>query len=297
MCTVSHITQTDIPDELKQTREEIMQAYTSRSPIFTPTNKSMATLQKRGGSQCTMLKKSSIIQVSPSFVNFENKSLASTQLLKMDKMIQRKLGRLSRDLSCAFETPHKNQDFNTSPSVTVFPGIENHTNKTISNYCTNISQETITNNIISNSQKILKCHLKTIYKTTQIPENPVEIEEMRQRLNEIIEKNVSTSFSLKSPKNHEPESRLPFSSLGLPTNRKQVELLDNWLKSSIKQINENSEISKSQKVDQLFTIHQFAFLEIVRQISVQCVERGDFLQRLINQYSELIFKYFFNMEL
>ena len=84
------------------------------------------------------------------------------------------------------------------------------------------------------------------------------------------------------------DSRSPFLSLGLPPSRKQVDMLDNWLNKILLDIEKSKGISKKEKCEQRITMHQFCILEIIRQVSVHCMERGSFLQKIINRYSELI---------
>jgi hypothetical protein len=85
---------------------------------------------------------------------------------------------------------------------------------------------------------------------------------------------------------HKIGGKEPFLTLGLPPSRKQVEQLDTWIQA----ISNNIQHSQSEplRTNQLLTIYQFGLLEVIRQISAQCVERGELLQRLINKYTELI---------
>lgn len=84
------------------------------------------------------------------------------------------------------------------------------------------------------------------------------------------------------------KGRIPLFDLGIPTNRKQVQMLDMWLKNMIKKIEKNMELGHEQKIGKLMTIHNFALLEVNRQVSVQCLERGEFLQKVFDSYIELM---------
>ncbi len=76
--------------------------------------------------------------------------------------------------------------------------------------------------------------------------------------------------------------------LGLPTSRRQVEVIDQWLREMSAQLEAGRSSSRRDTNESLLTIHQFALLEVIRQTGVQCFERGDFLRRVLNRYTELI---------
>jgi hypothetical protein len=78
-------------------------------------------------------------------------------------------------------------------------------------------------------------------------------------------------------------TRVPCEKLGLPVSRRQVRILAGWLEDMCSQV-ESACGDAHDTVDKLLTIHRFAVLELLRQVSVQCVERGELLQRSIESY-------------
>lgn len=78
------------------------------------------------------------------------------------------------------------------------------------------------------------------------------------------------------------------SAYGLPAGRKDVMLLEEWLDNmeqqlSIFQVNELIKDFSAKKL-----VYNTCFQEIVRQVSVHCVERGLFMQRVWNNYIGLL---------
>lgn len=84
--------------------------------------------------------------------------------------------------------------------------------------------------------------------------------------------------------------RMPLENLGVPGNRRQVELLELWLKDRSNSIDADRTMGINEKEEKLQTTYQFALLELNRQVSLECVERGHLLQTLIDQYTGLIKK-------
>lgn len=85
--------------------------------------------------------------------------------------------------------------------------------------------------------------------------------------------------------------RYPLQNLGALTSRKEVELLDSWLNNSCEKIANNPTEDKYELMEKLITIYGLAFTELYRQVSVQCIERGDLMRRIMDQYIVLINKY------
>lgn len=89
------------------------------------------------------------------------------------------------------------------------------------------------------------------------------------------------------------QSRIAPSTLGIPSSRRQVELLSQWLKKITGIAESDTKISESEKTNRIMTAHKFALLEINRQVSVQCLERGNLLKEITDTYFSLVAKYFF----
>lgn len=69
-------------------------------------------------------------------------------------------------------------------------------------------------------------------------------------------------------------------------------MLDCWLISTCEKILKEENTEKIDKIDKLLTTNQFALTELYRQISVQCVERGDMMRKVMDNYIDLTIKYY-----
>ena len=52
-------------------------------------------------------------------------------------------------------------------------------------------------------------------------------------------------------------------------------------------------LNDQDKTEKLLASYKFALLEINRQISVQCLERGNLLKEIIDSYIELLYRQFY----
>ena len=86
------------------------------------------------------------------------------------------------------------------------------------------------------------------------------------------------------------KARTQLSSLGVPSNRRQAELLFNGIKETSEKISSNKSIKEAERIDQLITAYKFVILEINRQISIECIERGNILNQIIDVYINLILR-------
>lgn len=86
-------------------------------------------------------------------------------------------------------------------------------------------------------------------------------------------------------------SRSPFLNLGVPSNRKQVKVLEKWIQHMCGEIDSDESLNELGRNRKLRTIFRFSFLEIVRQVSVQCIERGELLNNVLQKFIELTIKY------
>ena len=70
--------------------------------------------------------------------------------------------------------------------------------------------------------------------------------------------------------------------LGLPTARQEVEVLIGWLENMTKIYLIDDGLSVEERVRRAQLIYTACFREVVRQVSVQCIERGILIQRIWN---------------
>ena len=75
--------------------------------------------------------------------------------------------------------------------------------------------------------------------------------------------------------------------LGMPSGRKEVEILIAWLENMSSVYLEEDGISSDEKVRRAQVIYTACFKEVVRQVSVQCIERGILIQRIWNASVDL----------
>ncbi len=83
------------------------------------------------------------------------------------------------------------------------------------------------------------------------------------------------------------EQKLP---LGVPSSRNDAVVLRRWLDSMRTKISEQYEAGQDEgtRFELTQSVYYICFREIVRQVSVQCVERGEMIWRLWQAYLELI---------
>eukprot|EP01022_Parablepharisma_sp_SALTPOND_P028339 TRINITY_DN70820_c1_g1_i1.p1 TRINITY_DN70820_c1_g1~~TRINITY_DN70820_c1_g1_i1.p1 ORF type:complete len:639 (+),score=76.76 TRINITY_DN70820_c1_g1_i1:4719-6635(+) len=81
---------------------------------------------------------------------------------------------------------------------------------------------------------------------------------------------------------------MPPAALGVPSSRRQVELLAQWIKAMTEHTFIDKNITESERTERLIIAYKFALLEINRQVSVQCLERGELLKDIIDNYISLI---------
>lgn len=77
---------------------------------------------------------------------------------------------------------------------------------------------------------------------------------------------------------------------GGPSNRKEAQLLSNWLNYMLHKNLANQEQSKAELIDSAQVVYTTCLKEIFRQVSVHCVERGELLQRVWKAYFLIMVK-------
>lgn len=152
-------------------------------------------------------------------------------------------------------------------------------------------------------------HLISIYGNAEIMRNPRLLEEETERLRKSIShtcvnprivmeyNNPMSDRATRRPQKSvffpEEESpiRVPPSTLGVPSNRRQAEMLTEWLKATIENVDADEGLSEDEAVERLLTANRFALLEVNRQVSVQCVERGNLMKQIVDNYMSLGSRY------
>lgn len=103
-------------------------------------------------------------------------------------------------------------------------------------------------------------------------------------------------------KQHSPEGRNIFKlnenekttfsyMLETVSSRKQVENLNAWMKKMCSEI-ENEKLENKPRAEKLLTINKFVCLELLRQVSIQCGDRGALLRKVIDNSVDLTVLYF-----
>lgn len=124
---------------------------------------------------------------------------------------------------------------------------------------------------------LIQAYMSSIYNTRE-KEKTMRPSKIRRSSSEIgnkhfkIEKGVEDETVLKNGVD-----------LGAPSNRREAELLGRWLDLMLdKYVNTKTEFSDDQRVRAAQLIYTFTLKELVRQVSVHCVERGNLIERILN---------------
>jgi hypothetical protein len=85
-----------------------------------------------------------------------------------------------------------------------------------------------------------------------------------------------------SPKSeiYQTNPRQSLLSVGRPAGRRECILLSEWIDNKISSLPSHEKLSVSK------LIYDFSLLEIIRQVSINCSERGDLLRKLIELVKE-----------
>lgn len=82
-------------------------------------------------------------------------------------------------------------------------------------------------------------------------------------------------------------SQLPNALKDAPSGRAEVLILSNWLKSNVEQIKNQLKLSLTEKLHRTDEIYSLALNELIRQISCECLERGELFMKLWKNYMAL----------
>lgn len=83
------------------------------------------------------------------------------------------------------------------------------------------------------------------------------------------------------------DREFPTANLGVPSNRRQVFILDRWYEEMCENLKEQKMEDHKQEIEQLMMINRFAFLELVRQIGINCSERAVLLKKVVSDFISL----------
>ena len=67
-------------------------------------------------------------------------------------------------------------------------------------------------------------------------------------------------------------------------------MLLNWIQHWREKIHSDETMDELMRSTKLRTIYRFSFLEIIRQVSVHCIERGELLHDVLQKYIDLSLK-------
>ena len=146
----------------------------------------------------------------------------------------------------------------------------------------------------ANVYKMMERDFLTIYKNREILSNARAIEQGSLKLLEKFKKIRQTDQTPKmNQSDFNPEEQFnEFSqSLGALSSRKQVETLSVWLDYVNDKVQHES-TDKQERFEKLMTTQKFVIMELVRQVTIQCAERGELLKKVIDQYGGLIASYY-----
>jgi hypothetical protein len=124
---------------------------------------------------------------------------------------------------------------------------------------------------------LIQAHMNSIYNTRE-KEKTMRPSRIKRSSSEI------GNNQFKAEKGVEDETELKNGvDLGAPSNRREAELLGKWLDLMLdKYVNTKTELSDDQRVRAAQLIYTFTLKELVRQVSVHCVERGNLIERILN---------------
>ncbi|CAG9317642.1 unnamed protein product [Blepharisma stoltei] len=121
-----------------------------------------------------------------------------------------------------------------------------------------------------------------------------KFEDLNIEIEKVYGRKISTSYSpiraiIRA--NSERQLARPDTALRVPSGRKEVEILNFWLDYMIDtQVNQVSDIEFDKKIKVAQLIYSRCFKEIIRQISVHCIERGELMEKvwsgLLNLFSQ-----------
>ena len=83
---------------------------------------------------------------------------------------------------------------------------------------------------------------------------------------------------------HESQNK----NMSKPSSRKEVIALDNWLSIQLDNIKQHEKKSLNEIIDDMQIIYSACLKEIIRQVSIQCTERGQLIQKVWEMYLKLI---------
>ena len=106
---------------------------------------------------------------------------------------------------------------------------------------------------------------------------------------QIFIKGPVTEFELSEDSNimRNLKTELPNAFSSNPSNRQEVLALGNWLINTIKSVQEDNTLSLKEKYYKTDEIYNLCFNELVRQVSLDCLERGELIMKIWKAYLSL----------
>jgi Axonemal dynein light chain len=130
-------------------------------------------------------------------------------------------------------------------------------------------------------KSLLDKHFNEIYRQRDVLTSLTTIE------NAIDKLQFSTTTSQQNSPNaiYQTYPRQSLLSLGRPAGRRECILLSEWIDDRVNSLPIKDKVSVSK------LIFDFSLLEIIRQVSINCVERGNLLKRLIENIKDYYEQY------
>ncbi|CAG9310362.1 unnamed protein product [Blepharisma stoltei] len=100
---------------------------------------------------------------------------------------------------------------------------------------------------------------------------------------EIPKEFILNGISKKSYKNTLPK-------LGGPSSRKDVELLGEWLDTMLRKIYEDKNQNPAEMFENTQIVYTICLKELIRQVSMHCIQRGELIERVWKVYFSLMLK-------
>jgi hypothetical protein len=132
----------------------------------------------------------------------------------------------------------------------------------------------------------LNTNLQELKQTFLTQDNIIDIDEVTKLCPLSLIKRIPNEFL---NMNLLKRDRNLFPKLGGPTGQKDADLLENWLEIMLSKAGDEKH-SEEQKFEYSQIIYSTCLKEIVRQVSVHCIKRGELLERIWKSYLMLFLK-------
>eukprot|EP00347_Sterkiella_histriomuscorum_P010195 403377241 len=143
-----------------------------------------------------------------------------------------------------------------------------------------------------NKPKMIKPSLENVrFISPQIIEDHgkqslLNISKLKSQTPQTLQKQQHTSQTIEDQS--QVQINLHMNSLGQPSSRQDTLMLINWFQQTISKIHSNSILEPLKKQSLLQVVFNVSIEEIIRQVSVSCAERGQFLRKIFDQYTSMV---------